>query len=201
MDFSAIGNNLGKHGYKISIFDTAIDAADYITDTVKGKTVAFGGSITLQDMKLYEKLSENNDVVWHWQPKENQTADDARKEARNAQVYFSSVNAIACTGEIVNIDGSCNRIAEIFYGHEKVYLVVGKNKITEDLSSAIHRARNVASPLNAQRLNRNTPCAVKADKCYDCDSDERICRGMSVILDKPSSCEYEIIFINENMGY
>ena len=201
MDFTAIKKTLEQRGYKVCVYDSGEDAAGYIADSVKGKSVAFGGSVTLRDMGLYEKLSADNDVVWHWQPQSGQTADEARAQARNAQVYFSSVNAVAQSGEIVNIDGSCNRIAEIFYGHEKVYLIVGKNKITPDLDAAIYRARNVASPMNAQRLGRNTPCAKNADKCYDCKSPERICRGMSILLDKPSSAEYEIIFINEDMGY
>lgn len=37
---------------------------------------------------------------------------------------ISSVNGIAETGEIVNIDGNCNRTASAFYGHEKVYLML-----------------------------------------------------------------------------
>ena len=124
-----------------------------------------------------------------------------RLEANAASIYITSVNGIAESGEIVNIDGNCNRVASIFYGHEKVYFVIGENKIEKDYDSALYRARNIAAPLNAQRLGVKTPCAIKADKCYDCKSPERICRGLSVLWEKPMTGEFEIILIHENLGY
>ena len=81
--------------------------------------------------------------------------------AFTSDVYLSSVNALAATGEIINIDGACNRVAATLYGHKKVYFVLGSNKIAADYDSALFRARNGAAPLNAQRLARKTPCARK----------------------------------------
>ena len=118
-----------------------------------------------------------------------------------ADIYISSVNGISENGEIVNIDNTGNRVAAISYGPKKVYLVVGKNKIAPTLEAAIYRARNIAGPLNAKRLKRKTPCALNADRCYDCNSPERICRNLSVLWDKPTGAEYEIILINEELGY
>ena len=126
---------------------------------------------------------------------------EIRLKANNASIYISSVNAIAETGEIVNIDATCNRVASIFYGHDKVYLVIGKNKIEKDYDSALYRARNVAAPLNAKRFGLKTPCAKKADRCYDCKSQDRLCRGLSVLWGKPMSGDFEIILINEDLGY
>ena len=74
--------------------------------------------------------------------------------------------------------------------------------MASDLHSAIHRARNVAGPLNAQRMHRKTPCAVKADRCYDCKSPERICCTLNIIWEKPMQVERcELILIRENLGY
>lgn len=114
---------------------------------------------------------------------------------------MSSVNGIAETGEIINIDGNCNRVAGTLFGHEKVYLVAGSNKIEADYEKALYRARNIAAPLNAKRLNRNTPCAVSGDKCYNCKSPERICKGLTVLWQMPSGREYEVILIDEKLGY
>ena len=86
--------------------------------------------------------------------------------------------------------------------HERLYFVVGENKIAPDLHRAIDRARNIASPLNAQRMHRKTPCAVKADRCYDCKSPERICRSLNILWEKPmqiGACE--LILIREKLGY
>jgi NAD-dependent dihydropyrimidine dehydrogenase PreA subunit len=92
-------------------------------------------------------------------------------------------------------------VSSIFYGHQKVYLIVGKNKLEKDYDSALYRARNVASPRNAKRLGVKTPCAVNGDRCYDCDSPERICRGLSVLWEKPTKGEYEIVLIDEDLGF
>ena len=201
MTFDILKTNLEKSGYTVSVFETAEEAASYLESEIHGKTVAFGGSVTVRDMGLYEKLSKNNTVFWHWKPEDGQTGKQVCALARNTDIYISSVNGIAETGEIVNIDGNGNRVAETTYGHEKVYLIAGKNKIAPDLHSAINRARNIASPLNAKRLGMKTPCAVKGDKCYDCTSADRICRILSVFLQKPNSCEYEVVLVNESIGY
>ncbi len=202
MDFSAIKDNMIKLGYDVKVFPTKEEAATYITESVKGKSVGFGGSVTLTEMGLYEKLEGAGcDVFWHWQPKDGFTQLQMRNMARNAEVYISSVNGISENGEIVNIDGTGNRLAECLYGHDTVIFVAGKNKIAKNCDAAIFRARNVASPKNAQRLGRKTPCAEKADKCYDCKSPERICRAISVLWTKPAGSRYEVILIDENSGY
>jgi len=137
-------------------------------------------------------------VFWHWL-----ALDADRKIPTNAaEVYLCSANGIAETGEIVNIDGHGNRLAGSFYIPESSYFIVGINKIKPDLASAIDYARNVASPLNAKRLKTKTPCAVNADKCYDCDSPDRICRVASIIYKKPFAVKHmEVIVIGENLGY
>ncbi len=201
MDFTKIKENLEKRGYQVSCFETAREAAEYMDAQIDRKTVGFGGSVTLDQMGLYEKLALHNDVRWHWRIPEGKTERDMRVEANEAEIYVSSVNGLAETGEIINIDGTCNRVAAIFYGHEKVFLVAGENKIAKDYDNALYRARNVASPLNAKRLGSKTPCALKGDRCYDCDSPGRICRGLSVLWEKPMAGEFEVVLIHEELGF
>ena len=201
MDFSLIRNNLESKGYAVSCFDSKEEAALYLTETVKNTTVGFGGSMTLKEMDLYTKLSAENTVDWHWTPKEGQSVAQAHKAAAEADVYICSVNGIAETGEIINIDGTGNRVASTIFGHKKVIFVVGKNKIAPDYEKAMWRARNIASPKNAQRIGIATPCAVKGDKCYNCQSPAKICRSFSVFMEKPGGCQYEIILVNEDLGY
>lgn len=201
MDFSIVEKNLKSRGYMVTIFESADEAVRYLDSRINGQTVGFGGSVTLEQMGLYETLQKHNTVSWHWRIPEGQTSREVRLAAGSAKVYISSVNGLAETGEIVNIDGNCNRVASIFYGHEKVYLVAGENKLAKDYESALYRARNTASPLNAKRLGANTPCALRGDKCYDCKSAERICRGLSVLWEKPMSGEFEVILIHQNLGF
>ena len=201
MDIRKLQENLESRGFKVSYFDKKEDGAQYICEQIAGQKVGLGGSVTLDQMGMYEKLSENNEVLWHWRIPEGQTGADVLKAARSADVYLSSVNGIAETGEIVNIDNTGNRVAATLYGHKKVFLVAGVNKITPDLDSAIYRSRNIAAPPNARRLGKKTPCAVKADKCYDCKSPDRICRGLVVLWEAPVGCEYEVVLIGEELGY
>jgi len=201
MDFNVLKQNLENLGYKVSCFDRAKEAAEYLNTQIDQRSVGFGGSVTLEQMGLYEKLVSHNEVYWHWRIPEGKTDKDMRLEANAADIYISSVNGIAETGEIINIDGNCNRVAAIFYGHEKVYLIIGENKIAKDYDSALYRARNIAAPLNAKRLGMKTPCAAEGKQCYNCSSPQRICRGLSVLWEKTSSCMFEIVLIHEELGY
>lgn len=201
MGFDLVKHNLEKRGFKVSVFETSSEAGEYLDTQIDGKTVGFGGSMTLEKMGLYEKLREHNTVSWHHRISENMTRQEVINRANASQIYLSSVNGLAETGEIINIDNTGNRVGAIFYGHEKVYLVVGVNKIAKDYDSALWRARNIASPLNARRLNRKTPCAINADRCYNCNSPDRICRGLSVLWECPATGNIEVVLINEELGY
>ena len=199
--FTKVAENLKKLGYQVSVFDTKEQAADYLCGEIKDTTVGFGGSITLRDMGLYDRLQETNKVAWHMYPAEGQNKDELRMLARNTDVYLTSANGLAETGEIINIDGAGNRVSESIFGHKKVYFVVGKNKLAEDYDKALWRARNIAGPKNAQRLNRKTPCAAKADRCYNCSSPDRICKVLSVFWGAPMGADCEVVLIKEDLGY
>ena len=92
-------------------------------------------------------------------------------------------------------------MASSLFGHRKIYFLAGKNKISPDFHTSLQRVRNVVAPKNAQRLGRKTPCAAKGDRCYDCDSPERICRGLAVHYRKMSSMDMEVILIDQELGY
>lgn len=193
-DMERVRKNLEERGFQTSCFAMAKEAADYLDAQIDGATVGIGGSITIQAMGLSERLSKHNEVIWHWEGGE-------LRRAMLADVYLTSVNGLAETGEIVNIDGNCNRVAASMFGPKRVYYVVGINKIAPDFEKALWRARNVAAPKNAQRLGKKMPCAVKADRCYDCKSPERICRGLSVLWRKPTGFEQaEVVLIEEELG-
>ncbi|MEA4955404.1 MAG: lactate utilization protein [Pseudoflavonifractor sp.] len=186
------------HGFAVSRFATGKEAADYLDGKLDGRTIGMGGSVTLQELGLYDRLAAHNTVHWHWSPE----GPDARAASRTAQVYLTSANALAETGEIFNIDGHGNRVAATLDGHEEVYFVVGANKIAPDADAALFRARNVAGPKNAQRLGRKTPCAAKGDRCYDCNSPERVCGVLVTLWRRPVGIPYaEVVLVGEELGY
>ncbi|MDD6021132.1 MAG: lactate utilization protein [Oscillospiraceae bacterium] len=201
MDIQKTIENFRKKGYEVSYFDTAKEASEYLNKEIDGVTVSSGGSMTINEMGLIESLSKHNRYFSHWNVPEGMTAQQVLEQAMHTDVYLLSVNGAGETGELVNIDGTGNRISSSLYGHKKVYYIIGINKFAPDLHGAIDRARNVASPLNAKRLGKKTPCAEKGEKCYDCSSPERICNAMNIQFRKVGSCEEEIVIVGEKLGY
>lgn len=190
---------LKSKGYIVSFFKTAQEAVNYLVEQVQGSSVGFGDSATLTSLKLAERLSEANRV---YDPSTCSAHDfiDQGIKALTTDVFFTSVNGVSETGELVNIDGTGNRISGSLFGHRKVYFVFGTNKIEPTLEKAIWRTRNIAAPQNAKRLSCQTPCAIKGDRCYDCASPDRICNAMTIYFKKMSSIESEIVIIDEIMG-
>lgn len=194
-DFTKVEQALRQRGYTVHVFETGAEAADYLNGAIDGVSVGIGGSVTVQQLGLYDRLAQHNQVYWHWQG-----GPEQRDKAAGADVYLTSANGLAQTGEILNIDGAGNRVASTLYGHKKVYFVIGANKLAPTRDEALWRARNIAAPRNAQRLGKKTPCAVKGDKCYDCKSPDRICRGLVELWGPMMGMETEVILIGEDLG-
>lgn len=198
-DWTKLTENLTARGYAVKRFPTKEEAAAYLDGVLDGKTIGIGGSLTVEQMGLYDLLRTHNTVHWHWGTNSD---PQAREKAAAAQVYLTSVNGLAETGELINIDGTGNRVASTMYGHEAVYFLVGVNKIAPTQEEALWRARNIASPKNAQRLKKKTPCAVKGDRCYDCNSPDRICNIFATFTRKPKGIAHaEVVLVEEELGY
>lgn len=195
-DLQRAERSLKERGFAVRCFATGAEAAAYLDGAVDGVTVGFGGSMTAQELGLYDKLGVHNEVHWHWV-----NGPQERQAAMETQVYITSANGLAETGEIVNIDGAGNRVAATLFGHQKVYFIIGRNKLAPTYDEALWRARNIAAPKNAQRLGCKTPCAVKGDRCYDCKSPGRICRGLVVLWEPMTGTETEVILVDEDLGY
>ena len=197
MDIEKTIRALTGRGFAVQHFATGREAADYLDGAIDGTTVGIGGSMTAKAMKLEELLPRTSTVYWHWLTPGPETLANAA----TAQVYLTSVNALAETGELINIDGTGNRVASSLFGHKKVWYVVGSNKLAPTYDEALWRARNISAPKNAQRLGVKTPCAVNGDRCYDCKSPQRICRGLVVMWEAVRSCESEVVLVDEPLGY
>lgn len=198
MDRELLKKNFENHGFKVSFYNTKEEAAEYIVTSIEGKKIAFGGSSTLKEMGLYERLGEKNEMIWHWV----ENTREVKMEGLAVDVYMLSANGVSEKGDLVNIDGAGNRVAASLFGPKKVLYVIGKNKIEKDLDSAMYRARNIASPKNAMRFGFDTPC-VKAGgtKCFDCNHPKRICNGFVIVSRPMLGQEVEILFIDEDLGY
>ena len=195
------GKALAKNGFKVFPFETKEEAAAaFLADVSKDETVGFGGSVTTRELGLPEALAARGNTIYsHWET----PSGDKKSELRNAMtsdVYVCSANAITENGEIVNIDGTGNRLAALLFGHKRVYIIAGANKLTGSYEEAILRIKNVACPPNAKRLGRKTPCAA-VGHCMNCDSPDRLCNATLVLNRKMGGQDYIIYLINEKLGY
>ena len=102
MDFSTLISSLKEKGYVVSAFENVVEATEYLDKSIDKKSVGIGGSMTIEQMGLYEKLDLHNTVYWHHRIPNGETSASVREKAKNTDVYISSVNAITKEGEIVN---------------------------------------------------------------------------------------------------
>lgn len=201
MDMKRVMAALRERRYEVSHFATGEEAALYLDGKIDGRLVGFGDSETMISMGLYERLASHNDVYDPKHPRDGMDFYATARRCLTTDIFLTSVNGLAETGEMVNIDGTGNRVAGSLFGHEKVYFVVGANKIAPTLEEAAWRARNVAAPLNAERHGYKTPCAIGKDHCYDCKSPQRICNAQTIYWRKMNHTAMEVVLIDEHLGF
>jgi len=198
--------SLKKAGFMAYYAKDSEEAIEKILSLVpEDALVGLGGSVTLREMKIPQLLMKRgNQVADHWKAREKGASPEEVLEIRrkhiNSDVFITSINAITETGILVNIDGGGQRVAATIFGPKHVIVVIGINKIVRDLEEALWRARNVAAPINAKRLNKKTPC-VETGKCEDCDSPERNCNVTTIMHRKPSATNITVILVGEKLGY
>lgn len=171
-----------------------------------GAVVGAGDSVTLKEIGIFEELKRRNFTVY-WPFDEAVPKEERRNIARKAllaDVFLSSSNAITMDGKIVNVDATGNRVVGMIFGPKKSIIVVGTNKIVEDLHQALNRVKNIAAPLNAKRIREERgwellPCA-EVGKCVDCNAENRICNITTIVEKKPRAIEMSIIIVGEELG-
>jgi hypothetical protein len=164
--------------------------------------VGLGGAVTLRDLGLPALLAGKDAVVLDaW--REGLTKEEGlamRKEHLTCDLFLTSTNAVTEKGELVNIDGTGNRINAMTFGPKKVIVIVGFQKIVPDVDRAIERIKQVAAPMNARRLSLPLPCA-ETGYCHDCKSEVRICRVISIMQRRPNSTPISVYILGEEIGY
>ena len=193
--------SLSKRGFDARYFDSAGEAVEAVLGIIpEGAAVGAGGSVTLQELGVLERLSENGArVIFHRQDMDLAESLSVRKEALRATFFLCSSNAITMEGELVNTDGIGNRVAGMIFGPETVIVLAGVNKLVADRGEAFSRVRNIAAPGNARRLGLDLPCVEKG-RCVDCRSPMNICRITTIISLKPIWTDLKVFLIGEPLG-
>jgi hypothetical protein len=195
--------NLEKNQMKGVFIENRDALLEYLNQQVSdGSKVAVGGSQTLFELGVIDYLRDRN-VVFFDRYKEGLTAEERKDVFRNsffADYYLTSTNAITVDGHLYNIDHTGNRIAAMIYGPDKVFVVIGVNKIVDTEEEALGRIRAIAAPANNVRLNRDTPC-TKLGSCTECNTKDRICSQYSMIKRQSEKDRIEVLILPTEFGY
>ncbi|WP_032122924.1 lactate utilization protein [Clostridium amazonitimonense] len=168
----------------------------------ENSVVGVGDSMTLFHTGVIDFLRrENYDFLDKY--KEGITSEEKKEiyiQNFSADTFLCSTNALTESGELYNIDGNGSRVAPMIYGPKQVILVTGINKVVKDIEEAEKRVRGYAAPIDAKRLNKDTPCTTLG-YCVDCKSPNRICNDFVIIRGQFIKGRIKVIIVGEELGY
>lgn len=195
--------NLEKNNMKGTFLKDREALVEYLDEQIwDGAKVAVGGSQTLFELDLISYI-RNRKVEFFDRYEAGLTPQEIKEIFRKsftADVYLTSTNALTADGYLYSVDGTGNRVAATLYGPDKVYVVVGINKLVGSFEEAVMRVEEKAAPANNIRLNRNTPC-VKMGTCVDCKVPERICNEYTLIKRQGVKNRIEVLILPFELGY
>ena len=194
--------NLQKRNMEGYYFETAAECTRAILETIpEGSVIGWGGSESIRESGLMEGIhSGAYELIDRSSAKSPEESRAIYAKTVLADYYLMSSNAVTLDGELINIDGNGNRVACLIQGPSHVVLVVGMNKIVADVPSGIARVRNMASPPNAIRLGKNSPCAATG-VCHDCLAPECFCNQIVVTRRSGHPGRIKVYLVGESLGY
>ncbi len=203
----ALKGALEKNNFEVHIAQTGEDAKKLVLDKIlpqlAPETVSWGGSLTHIQTGIYAELKARSDITildTYNQSLSPPEAYELRRRSLLVDLFITGTNAVTEKGRLVNLDMIGNRVAAIAFGPRNVIIVVGRNKIVADVNEAIERIKNYAAPVNAMRLEKNTPCR-KTGVCQDCKSPDRICNAWAISEKSFPKGRIKVILINEDLGF
>ncbi len=208
-----IGNALKANNIEYYYADRKEDVVPMVESLLNvGDVVATGGSITLKQCGVIDLLKSDKYKYLDREAIDMDKVDQLYRATFSADAYLCSANAITENGEIYNVDGNSNRVAAIAYGPKSVIMVVGYNKIVQNIDEAVMRVKTLCAPANAQRLTCATYCyetgecmSVQNGNAKDitcgCHSDARICCNYLISAHQRHKGRMKVIIVGESLGY
>lgn len=193
--------SLNKRHFDAYYFSSKEEAIEKILNLIpKENIVSWGGSMTAQELNIYNVLKENNyKLIDRDTAKSPDERSDLMHQSLLCDSYIMSANAITEEGELFNIDKVGNRVAALSYGPKNVIVIAGMNKIVKNIDEAYSHVRNTVAPENVQRLGLNTPCFITG-QCSDCVSSDCCCAQMVTTRLSVPAGRIKVILIGEVLG-
>ena len=162
-------------------------------------TVGWGGTVTCQQIGLLDAVRAGEyRPVDRDAAKTPQEREEALRPCLLVDTFLTSANALSMDGQMVNIDGTGNRLAAICFGPRQVIVIAGMNKVEDTLDAAVQRARTVAAPMNQQRFGFPNPCGATGS-CADCKSETCICNHI-LITRHCRGNRIKFVLVGEDLG-
>lgn len=202
--------NLKKNNMAAYYVENSAEVVKLVDELLtEGETISCGGSVTLAESGVFALMQSGRyNFLDRSLAKSPEEIAEIYRKTFYCDTFLTSANAVTEEGELVNVDGNCNRISAITFGPKSVIVVVGMNKIVSDVTEGFKRVKEIAAPLNTKRLGCNTPCVklghcIKADRPIPegCDSPERICVNYLVSGRQRIKDRVKVIICNESLGY
>lgn len=192
--------NLEKNGFSVYFAQNSSEALELAKTFFKDVlTVGLGGSTSVVQIGLLDYiLEQKNLTVFNQYAKgiDMQENLNRRRKGLLADLYVTGCNAITKNGELVNADGSGNRVAAQIFGPKKVLLIVGKNKIVPTLKDGFDRITNIAAMKNINRMNNKAKEMGKEPK-YNLKN----IANKFAYINGDEKGRTHIILVNEELGF
>ena len=194
--------NLQARHFDAYYCETKEDALKKALELIpEGASVGWGGALSAEQIGLMEALHAGNfKAIDRSLAKDQEERDRMMREMMFADVFLTGANGLSLDGQMVNIDGTGNRVAATIYGPKSVIVVAGMNKVEDDLESAIRRARTVAAPMNNQRFSNDNPCSVTGT-CGNCKNETWICNQIVITRHCRPAGRIKFILVGEALGF
>ena len=198
---------LSTNNFSVYIADRISEAEaifkEKIFTDMNVSSASWGDSMSLIDSGILEFLKSVPEIDFIDTFERGITREESmarRRQALLVDLFLTGSNAVTEDGCLVNLDMIGNRVGGLTFGPHHVVLVVGRNKIVENVEAGMERIRRLAAPMNAIRHEGwKTPC-VKTSFCMDCQSPQRICNTWTITQKSFPKGRIRVILVNEDLG-
>jgi hypothetical protein len=145
--------SLEKNNFDAFIAETPSDAKRIVIDKILPlidiESVSWGDSLTLYSTEILEYFRGKSGIKLIETFDENISREEIMERRRKAiltDLFFTGTNAVVDSGMLVNLDMIGNRVGGIIFGPKYVVIMVGRNKLVQNLDEAMKRIKNIAAP-------------------------------------------------------
>lgn len=196
-----VRNLLSRH-FDAYYCDTKEEALQKALELIpEGSSVGWGGALSAEQIGLMQALHQGNfRPIDRSLAKSQEEREQMAKDCMFCDVFLTGANGLSLDGQMVNIDGSGNRVAATIFGPKSVIVVAGMNKVEDTLEGAVQRARTIAAPINNQRFGNDNPCSTTGT-CGNCKNLTCICNQIVITRHCRPVGRIKFVLVGEELGF